>query len=183
LADAKIGGDTFFGSYAAGMGSGNLVETLKERDGGGLPLVYPDGTTSNSGVNFGGVFVTRDAQGNITSATPNNDVVNYQWYYQGTFSAWNHLGAPRSASVFKNSWMKLREVALTYQVPATLLQKTKFIQNLSLSLVGRDLFYIFTTIPKGLNPEGVNGIGNMQGIEYGSLPKTRSFGFTIRSSF
>jgi len=183
LADAKIGGDTFFGSYAAGMGSGNLVETLKERDGGGLPLVYPDGTTSNSGINFGGVFVTRDAQGNITSATPNNDVVNYQWYYQGTFSAWNHLGAPRSASVFKNSWMKLREVALTYQVPATLLQKTKFIQNLSFSLVGRDLFYIFTTIPKGLNPEGVNGIGNMQGIEYGSLPKTRSFGFTIRSSF
>jgi iron complex outermembrane receptor protein len=79
--------------------------------------------------------------------------------------------------------MKLREVALTYQVPAKFIQKTKVIQNLSLSLVGRDLFYIFTTIPKGLNPEGVNSIGNMQGIEYGSLPKTRSFGFTIRSSF
>ncbi|WP_051691751.1 SusC/RagA family TonB-linked outer membrane protein [Pedobacter borealis] len=174
LADAKIGGDTYFGSYAAGMGSGNLEETLKERNGGGLPLVYPDGTIANTGVNFGGVFA---------DGTPNTDVVNYQWYYQGTFSAWNHLGVPRSAAVFKNSWMKLREVALTYQVPAKFIQKTKFIQNLSLSLVGRDLFYIFTTIPKGLNPEGVNSIGNMQGIEYDSLPKTRSFGFTIRSSF
>lgn len=174
LADAKIGGDTFFGSYAAGMGSGNLKETLKERNGGGLPLVYPDGTTANTGVNFGGVFA---------DGTPNNDVVNYLWYYQGTYSAWNHVGVPRSASVFKNSWMKLREVALTYQVPTKFLQKSKIVQNLSLSLVGRDLFYIFTTIPKGLNPEGVNSIGNMQGIEYDSLPRTRSFGFSIRSSF
>ncbi|WP_052266356.1 SusC/RagA family TonB-linked outer membrane protein [Pedobacter kyungheensis] len=174
LADAKIGGDTFFGSYAAGMGSGNLEETLKERNGGGLPLVYPDGTRANTGVILDGVFA---------DGTRNTDVVNYQWYYQGTFSAWNHLGVPRSAAVFKNSWMKLREVALTYQVPAKFIQKTRFIQNLSLSLVGRDLFYIFTTIPKGLNPEGVNSIGNMQGIEYDSLPKTRSFGFTIRSSF
>lgn len=174
LTDAKIGGDTYFGSYAAGMGSGNLVETLKERNGGGLPLVYPDGTTANSGVNFGGVFA---------DGTPNTDVVNYQWYYQGTYSAWNHIGVPRSAAVFKNSWMKLREAVLTYKVPAKLIQKTKFIQNLSLSLIGRDLFYIFTTIPKGLNPEGVNSIGNMQGIEYDSFPKTRSFGLTIRSSF
>ena len=174
LTDAKIGGDTYFGSYAAAMGNGLLKETLKERNGGGLPLVYPDGTTANTGVNFGGVFA---------DGTPNNDVVNYQWYYLGTYSAWNNLGVPRSAAVFKNSWMKLREVALTYKVPEKFLQKTKFIQNLSVSLVGRDLFYIFTTIPKGLNPEGVNGIGNVQGIEYSSMPRVRSFGFTVRSSF
>jgi iron complex outermembrane receptor protein len=174
LTDAKIGGDTYFGSYAAGMGSGNLKETLKERNGGGLPLVYPDGTTSNTGIIMDGVF---------SDGTPNTNVVNYQWYYQGTFSAWNHLGIPRSPSVFKNSWMKLREVALTYQVPAKIIRKAKVFQNLSVSLIGRDLFYIFTTIPDGLNPEGVNGIGNMQGIEYDALPKTRSFGISLKTSF
>jgi iron complex outermembrane receptor protein len=174
LADAKIGGDTYFGSYAAGMGSGNLVETLKERNGGGLPLVYPDGTSSNTGVILDGVFA---------DGRPNTDVVNYQWYYQGTFSAWNHVGVPRSAAVFENSWMKLREVALTYQVPAKVIRKSKVMQNLSVSLIGRDLFYIFTTIPDGLNPEGVNSIGNMQGIEYDALPRTRSFGISLKTSF
>jgi iron complex outermembrane receptor protein len=173
LADAKIGGDTYFGSYAAGMGSGTIKETLKERNGGGLPYTYPDGTTGNVGVNFGGVFA---------DGTPNTDVVHYLWYYAGTYSAWNHLGRPTSASVFENSWMKMREVALTYQVPQQLVKKTRILQNLSVSLIGRDLFYIFTTIPKGLNPEGVNGIGNIQGIEYSSMPRVRSFGFSLKTS-
>ncbi len=44
LADAKLGGDTYFGTYAAAMGNGLLQETVKERNGGGVPLVYPDGT-------------------------------------------------------------------------------------------------------------------------------------------
>ncbi|MCD2423947.1 SusC/RagA family TonB-linked outer membrane protein [Niabella pedocola] len=183
LTDAKIGGDTYFGSYEAGMGSGTLKGTLKERNGGGLPLVYPDGSTANTGVNFGGVFATYDVQGNVVSTTPNTDVVHYLWYYAGTYSAWNHIGIPRSEGVFKNSWMKLRELSLSYQVPSHIIKSTKVLQNLNLSVYGRDLFYIFTTIPKGLNPEGVNGIGNIQGIEYSSMPKTRSFGFTIRTAF
>ena len=173
LTDAKIGGDTYFGSYAAAMGSGTIKETLKERNGGGLPYTYPDGTTANTGVNFGGVFA---------DGTPNNDVVHYLWYYAGTYSAWNHVGIPRSAAVFENSWMKLRELSLSYEVPKHIVKATKVLQNLSLSVYGRDLFYIFTTIPKGLNPEGVNGIGNVQGIEYSSMPKVRSFGFSIRTS-
>lgn len=173
LADAKIGGDTYFGSYAAAMGSGTIKETLKERNGGGLAYTYPDGTTANTGINFGGVFA---------DGTPNNDVVHYLWYYAGTYAAWNHVGIPRSAAVFENSWMKLRELSLSYEVPKHIVKATKVLQNLSLSVYGRDLFYIFTTIPKGLNPEGVNGIGNVQGIEYSSMPKVRSFGFSIRTS-
>lgn len=182
MVDGKFGGDTYLGTYSAAMGNGLLQETVKERNGGGLPVTYPDGTTANQGINFGGVFVTRDAQGNITSSTPNTDVVSYHWYYLGTYSTWNNVGVPRSASVYKNSWMKLREVALTYQVPKRFVEKTKVLQNLSVSLIGRDLFYIFTTIPKGLNPEGVNGIGNMQGIEYSSMPRIRSYGFSIKTS-
>ncbi|WP_316795020.1 SusC/RagA family TonB-linked outer membrane protein [Pedobacter agri] len=173
MVDAKIGGDTFFGTYGAAMGNGLLEETVKERNGGGLPLVYPDGTTANTGINFGGVYA---------DGRPNTNVVNPAWYYLGTYGSWNHLGLPRSASVFENTWVKLREVALTYQVPAKVIQKTKFLQNLSLSLVGRDLFYIYTSIPKGLNPEGVNGIGNMQGIEFSSIPRVRSLGFSIKTS-
>jgi iron complex outermembrane receptor protein len=155
------------------MGNGLLQETVKERNGGGLPMTYPDGTTGNTGIIFDGVFA---------DGKPNTDVVSYPWYYLGTYTSWNHLGVPRSASVFENTWMKLREVALTYQVPQSVVKQTRIFQNLSLSLIGRDLFYLFTTIPKGLNPEGVNGIGNMQGIEYSSMPRIRSFGFTVKAS-
>ncbi|SIN74756.1 SusC/RagA family TonB-linked outer membrane protein [Chitinophaga niabensis] len=173
MVDGKFGGDTYFGTYAAAMGNGLLQETTKERNGGGLPMTYPDGTTGNTGIIFDGVFA---------DGKPNTDVVAYPWYYLGTYTSWNHLGVPRSASVFENTWMKLREVALTYQVPQSVVRQTKIFQNLSLSLIGRDLFYLFTTIPKGLNPEGVNGIGNMQGIEYSSMPRIRSFGFTVKAS-
>jgi iron complex outermembrane receptor protein len=173
MVDGKFGGDTYFGTYAAAMGNGLIKETLKERDGGGLPYIYPDGTTANTGVIFDGVF---------EDGKPNTDVVSYHWKYLGTYTSWNHIGVPRSASVFENTWMKLREVALTYQLPQNLVRKTKIFQDLSLSLIGRDLFYIFTTIPKGLNPEGVNGIGNMQGIEYSSMPRIRSFGFTVKAA-
>lgn len=174
LTDAKIGGDTYFGSYAAAMGNGLLNETTKERDGGGLPYVYPDGTTDNTGIIFDGVFA---------NGTPNTNVVAAPWYYLSTYTSWNHVGVPRSASVFRNSWMKLRELALTYRVPDQFVQKTKFIRGLNVSLIGRDLFYIFTTIPKGLNPEGVNGIGNAQGIEYSSMPRIRSYGVSVKASF
>lgn len=173
LADAKLGGDTYFGTYAAAMGNGLLQETVKERNGGGVPLVYPDGTQSNTGIVFDGVYA---------DGKENTDVVAAPWYYLMTYTSWNHLGVPRSASVFENSWMKLRETALTYQLPQSVVRKTRVFQNLSLSLIGRDLFYIFTTIPKGLNPEGVNGIGNQQGIEYSSMPRIRSFGFTVKAS-
>ncbi len=174
LTDAKIGGDTYFGSYGAGMGNGLREETVKERNGGGLAYVYPDGTTSNTGMTMGGVFANGSA---------NNVVVAAPWYYANTYASWNHVGVPRSTAVFKNSWMKLREVNLSYQIPAALVAKTKIFQNLSVSLIGRDLFYIFTTIPDGLNPEGVNGIGNMQGIEFSSLPNVRSMGFSVKASF
>ncbi|MBX2920666.1 MAG: SusC/RagA family TonB-linked outer membrane protein [Chitinophagaceae bacterium] len=174
LTDFKWGGDTWFGSYSSAMGNGLRQETVKERNGGGLPYTYPDGTTGNVGMIMEGVYA---------DGKPNDVVVPATWYYGISYASWNHLGVPRSLSVFENSWMKLREVNLTYQFPGSVVKKTHIFQNLSFSLIGRDLFYIFTTIPKGLNPEGVNGIGNAQGLENSSMPNFRSFGFSVRASF
>jgi iron complex outermembrane receptor protein len=49
--------------------------------------------------------------------------------------------------------------------------------------VGRDLFYFYTTLPDQINPEGINGSGNAQGLEWASLPGARSFTFGISASF
>jgi iron complex outermembrane receptor protein len=41
LTDFKWGGDIYSFDYATAMGEGKAPETLKERNGGGLPYTYP----------------------------------------------------------------------------------------------------------------------------------------------
>lgn len=174
LVDFKLGGDIYSADYAAAMGNGLSPETLKERNGGGLPYTYPDGSQANHGVILDGVF---------EDGKPNTDVVNYMFKYASVYSGWSDIHLPRSAAVLENSWAKLREVSLTYDIPAGIIQKTKLFQGLSVSLIGRDLFYLYTTLPDNLNPEGVNGIGNAQGMQWSAFPGTRSFGFSIKVQF
>jgi len=77
----------------------------------------------------------------------------------------------------------MREISLSYTLPQSLIAKTKVFQNLTLSITGRDLFYIYTTLPDKINPEGIMGSGNAQGFEWASYPGTRSFIFGISASF
>ena len=44
-------------------------------------------------------------------------------------------------------------------------------------------FYIYSSLPDNINPEGINGAGNAQGIEFASLPSYRSMGVQIRVTF
>ena len=77
----------------------------------------------------------------------------------------------------------MREVALTYRLPGAITKATGIFQNLSVSLIGRDLFYLFTNLPDRLNPEGLTGTTNTQSIQFGELPGTRSFGLTVKAGF
>jgi len=171
LTDFKIGGQIFSADYGAAMAEGLSPRTLRERSGGGLPFTYPDGTTANHGVILDGVFA---------DGKPNTDVVHYMWKYAGQYEAWSNVPMPRSNSVFTNSWGKLRELTLTYSVPAKLVQRTKVLQGLDISLVGRNLFYLFTTLPDHLNPEAINGIGNGQGVQWSEFPGTRDLGVSVK---
>jgi iron complex outermembrane receptor protein len=174
LTDFKIGGQIWSGDFASFMGQGQAPETLKERDGHGLPFTFPDGTSSNIGAILPGV--TPDGK-------PNTAVVNAWWKYAGNYQSWDNLPIVRSNAIFTNSWGKLREVALTYRVPAKFVERTRIFQNLSASLIGRDLFYLFTRLPDRLNPEGVTGTTNVQGMQFGELPGVRSFGFSVKAGF
>jgi iron complex outermembrane receptor protein len=174
LIDYKLGGDLYSSDYATAMGNGLAPETLKERNGGGLPYTYVDGSQANHGVILDGVFA---------DGTRNTDVVNYMFKYAGVYSGWSDIRLPRSAAVFENSWAKLREVSLTYTVPKNVAVKSKIVQGLSLSVIGRDLFYLFTTLPDRLNPEGINGVGNTQGLQWAAFPGTRTYGFSVKAQF
>ena len=174
LTDFKIGGQIWSADYSSLMGQGEAPETVWERDGHGLPYTFPDGTKANVGVILPGV--TSDGKANTA-------VVNSWWKYAANYQSWSNVPLVRSNAIFTNSWGKLREVALTYRLPQNLVKSTVIFQNLSVSLIGRDLFYLFNNLPDRLNPEGINGTGNTQGIQWAQLPGVRSFGISVKAGF
>jgi iron complex outermembrane recepter protein len=88
-----------------------------------------------------------------------------------------------STGVLTDSWIKLREITINYALPDSFVKKSKVFQSAVVSLVGRDLFYIYSSLPDNVNPEGINGAGNAQGIEFASLPSFRSLGVQVKISF
>lgn len=172
LVDAKIGGDIYAGSYVIGLQTGQSPETLVERQGGGLPYTDPEGNVRNVGVILDGVYA---------DGTPNDEIVHYYFKYIPNAGGWGHfLSTP---GILDNTWVKLRELSLNYQFPDRFLSKSKVFQDLSLSIVGRDLFYIYASLPDRINPEGGNGAGNAQGLEWASFPGTRSLSLGVRVGF
>ena len=172
LVDAKIGGDMYVGSYVIGLQTGQSPETLEERQGGGLPWTDPEGNTRNVGVILDGVKA---------DGSPNEEVVHYYFKYLPNAGGWGRFLS--SPGVMDNSWVKLREVSLSYTFSPTVLSKLNIFQELNVALVGRDLGYLYTTVPDRINPEGNNGAGNAQGLEWASYPGMRSYGFRVQANF
>ena len=84
--------------------------------------------------------------------------------------------------VYDASFIKIRNISLTYNLSGNLLKKSKFIKGASLSLVGRNLFTLMSHIP-GIDPETNAYSGNIQGLENSSLPPVRHLGFSVNFKF
>jgi hypothetical protein len=69
---------------------------------------------------------------------------------------------------------------LTYSLPKTLLNKTKFVKRADVSVVGRNLFFFHKDAP--VDPEITRGV-NGGGLEYAQLPSTRNYGINLNLSF
>ncbi|MDR2969216.1 MAG: SusC/RagA family TonB-linked outer membrane protein [Tannerellaceae bacterium] len=182
LADFSWGSQMWSGTYATSLSSGLSPSTLTERNGGGLPYTYPDGTTANHGIKMDGMLEIKDGEGKVTGYEANNHVVHYVWKY-GRLGAWGsqNLTVP---SVLENNWIKMREITVSYDLPVELVKKTGIFQSLGLSVTGRDLFYFYSSLPDNLNPEALsNSAGNAQGLEFGALPGMRSFNISIKAGF
>jgi iron complex outermembrane receptor protein len=175
LIDIRKGGDVFFGSHAIGMAYGQSPATLEGRTAeyGGLPYTDGEEVTRNIGV---------IKEGKHADGTTNSTVVPHYRKYQDHFT-WGAGAGPVSASVFDGSFIRLREMSLTYTMPKSLVDKAGFINNLSLTLLGRNLWFLKNNAPDNLNPAAVNGAGISQGMEWGSLPGTRSYGAVLRVGF
>ncbi len=175
LIDAKLGGQIYCGSYVVAMQTGQSLETLYEREGNGLRYYDADGNfIGNYGVILPGYCINTETG----EAYQNENVVHYLYKYMPNFGGWGKfLTTP---GIVDNTWIKMRELSLTYDFPRRLLDKQNFFKQASISLVGRDLFYFYKTLPDNINPEGTQGSGNAQGLEYASYPGTRSVMLSLK---
>ncbi|MFP9115302.1 SusC/RagA family TonB-linked outer membrane protein [Flavobacterium sp. RHBU_3] len=87
-------------------------------------------------------------------------------------------------NVIDKSFIKLREVVLTYKLPSKLLERT-FINNLSISVIGRNLFLWTPASNQYIDPE-VSTFGNDLSGQFGEFsanPSTRNLGFSLKANF
>lgn len=78
--------------------------------------------------------------------------------------------------------IRLREFSLTYRLPQKWFRGGNVINNISLSLVARNLFFIYKQAP--FDPDLILSTGNdNQGIEVYGMPTTRNIGFNIKIDF
>jgi len=86
---------------------------------------------------------------------------------------------PNSQFVYDASYIKLREVVFSYNLPSSLWGKAAFIKGMELSVIGRNLWLIHKNLPYA-DPEENLSSGNSQGYQSGAYPTTRSLGVNLK---
>ncbi|MCU0339879.1 MAG: SusC/RagA family TonB-linked outer membrane protein [Spirosomaceae bacterium] len=154
LISARMGGIVSSFTNAVIYADGNSEETLAGREGYVFPGVREDGSANTISVPVERYWLKVGGRN-----TPAGEV----W----TYSASN---------------IRLREVTLSYALPASIIKKSPF-QGASLSLVGRNLFFLMNKA-KGFDPELTAGAQNTTvGLESFSMPSTRQIGVNLNLSF
>ena len=184
--DYRFGGDLISTPTYYQIGAGMYKSTLQYRDAahGGLSYNVVNGTVvpSPTGQYHDGVIIKGVVQNPDGSYSPNTTMIDATDYYMTTYD-WGDPASDYSRAVFKNSYIKFREASLTYTMPSTWAHAIHF-QKLALSIIGRNLFYIWKTLPHGLDPEvGVGSSWLAQGIDNGNPQPTRSLGISLNASF
>lgn len=106
--------------------------------------------------------------------SPNDIRIDPQTYYQ---TYWRRA-AP---NVYDASFVKFRDVRLSYNVDAKLLAKLPF-NSLNVSVFGRNLGILYSEVPF-IDPQVITGAGNAQGLENAQIPATSSFGINLSAKF
>jgi len=184
LVDMRKGGHIFSTTSMFGRLAGVLAETAGTNDRGGEVRGDPaenGGLLYNEdliGYNTVVGYVETDEEGNRTVVV--TDETNDIYVSVGDYAGWQYTG-PRAQNVFETDFYKLREVSLGYTLPTSLLTKTPF-TGVTLSAVGRNLA-IWGRKTEHFDPEHATNGGNIQGIEGGANPNTRSLGFNVKIDF
>ncbi|MCF8232833.1 MAG: SusC/RagA family TonB-linked outer membrane protein [Bacteroidales bacterium] len=176
LIDIQQGGVFYSLTHMWGMYSGMLEETAATNaegneirdpvsEGGGIAL---DGVQGDVTFNDDGTY-------EVTNTSKNDVKIPGRSY--GAF-AYHGYGTPSAQSVFDADYVKLRSFNLGYTLSQDQL-KSQLFESIRLSVYGRNLF-TWGLDQEGFDPEmTVAGTGNIQGIDGGLQPMSRTYGFKV----
>lgn len=166
LIDTRQGGDVFSLDMYYGLATGIFPETAGTNDKGN-PVRSP--IADGGGVILPGVKQADGKPNDIRVSAVNYGVYGYR-------------RNPAAAFVYDASYVKLREVSLTYSLPKGVVSKIHPIKGIDFSLIGRNLWIIHKNLPYADPEEGMSS-GNVQGYQTGAYPTARTFGFNAKVRF
>src|SRR5690606_28617129 len=169
--DVRQGGDIFSLDQYYGQASGLYENSV---------FINDLGNPVRNALADGGGLILPGVVNTGTAANPNY-VQNTTRIDASYTNAFGYLAYPAKEFVYDASYVKLREVALTYTLPEKFLNST-FVQGASFSLVGNNLWIISKNIPDA-DPESGLAAGNAQGYQTSVLPTTRTISFNVRLNF
>lgn len=163
LFDVRKGGELYSLTQVVGREGGIISETLEGR-ADGYDLSQP-----GNGVIGEGVIQNTDG-----SFAPNTTKVTAREWH----TAWTGGRNIAEGVMYDASFIKLRELQIGFNIPNKVWGKLPF-RNASVTLVGRNLF-LWDRVPH-VDPEVMSYSGGtaLPGIEYMSIPSTRSYGVNL----
>lgn len=118
----------------------------------------------------------------VANTTPvGNDASYFGVMNYFTTSAYTSVG---EEFVVDGTALKVREIALSYDLPKSILQNT-FVNSLTIGVYARNPFFIYAKDNRNFNdPETANTTGNAAGVAVtGQYPSMRTFGFNFNVTF
>ena len=132
-----------------------------------------------------GSIVTVDSDGDgvvdgvQSSGNPNNIILPLE------DTIFNNLEQNAAENIYDGSFIRLRELSLTYDLSEKALGGTPF-GALSFKIYGQNLLFDAPNFPDALNYDieaGSTGVGNASGLDFQTAPSAQSFGFSVKASF
>ncbi len=186
----QIGGDVFNMPYQYYMHTGAIVESLANRneslgglsyylDGDGNCVAYSGSLGPNGeAVRHDGVILP----GVTESGEANTKIVSQEMALEKQYG-WGTGGSRfYSGSIFKNTYLKCRELSFTYSIPEKLTRKFHC-NNLRISAFARNPFFIYKNLPI-FDAEATDGTNWANQVCIGGSTSTsRTFGISLRANF
>lgn len=174
--DIKVGADVYSMSSRSSYLTGKDKATLPGRDAWyeSEEKRLQAGLTETKWTPTGGYLVDGVVEMADGTFEKNTKYVDPEKY-------WAHIADQTPVPfIYDNSYVKVREITLAYRLPKKWINKV--FDDVSVSFVARNPFIIYKNVPN-IDPDSNYNNGSGMGLEYGSLPSRRSYGFNVNVKF
>lgn len=164
LIDMKMGGDIFNLDQYYGLATGLYPETAGLND---------QGKEARAALADGGGIIL---DGVLADGTPNTKRVSAV-----NFGIYGYRRNAAKAFVYDASFIKLREVNLSYTLPKSCCNNG-MMKGATIGIYARNLAILYKNLPYA-DPEETLSSGNIQGFQVGTYPVTRVVGVNLTVKF